>query len=148
MECSICLCQYNVADNRPMVLACGHTLCYSCLASCLESIPACPHCRKAVTIPLSEVPANFELLIYLTQSPNLPRISVEQRAKAESDLQANHNEIKCKNGHTLDWNRTAMEDYKSQGFDYIVCDICNKRLDGACWHCKPCQYDLCGSCYT
>ncbi|XVF39271.1 hypothetical protein PTKIN_Ptkin01aG0021500 [Pterospermum kingtungense] len=67
-ECPVCLQPYDVALTIPRVLACGHSVCESCLTSLPQKLPEairCPACTVLVKYPPegpTALPKNIDLL--------------------------------------------------------------------------------------
>ncbi|PIC51246.1 hypothetical protein B9Z55_001829 [Caenorhabditis nigoni] len=78
LECSICFYDFDDVDHLPKVLeACGHTFCYSCLESWLDSDESCPMCR----VPVNErktIPTNLELLAVFKQKQTNPECNCHE----------------------------------------------------------------------
>lgn len=68
--CDICIEQFDVGERLPKVLACGHTLCLSCVRRLRDR--RCPTCRREFDSPPEALPNTFALLPFL-QGPRLDR---------------------------------------------------------------------------
>ncbi len=49
LSCPICFCSYNLQDNYPYSLPCGHSLCKMCYTAIKNSKPLCPLDKKNFT---------------------------------------------------------------------------------------------------
>nr|GEV45938.1 zinc ion binding protein [Tanacetum cinerariifolium] len=75
-ECPVCLQVFTSSDSTiPRVLACGHSVCESCLVHLPKPIPhtlRCPVCTQLVPFPKHPhfLPKNIDLLRINNQNPN------------------------------------------------------------------------------
>ncbi|KAK8572319.1 hypothetical protein V6N13_047923 [Hibiscus sabdariffa] len=82
-ECPVCLQPYDCACAIPRVLACGHTVCESCLVNLPKKLPGairCPACTVLVKYPPegpTTLPKNIDLLRLIPASEN-PRKPVNK----------------------------------------------------------------------
>ncbi|GMI78386.1 hypothetical protein like AT1G21651 [Hibiscus trionum] len=82
-ECPVCLQPYDCACAIPRVLACGHTVCESCLVNLPKKLPGairCPACTVLVKYPPegpATLPKNIDLLRLIPGSEN-PRKSLNK----------------------------------------------------------------------
>ena len=72
-QCSICFENYTQTNNKPMVLGCGHTICYDCLYGILGSNYAakCPFDKKPLTRNINSYSVNYSYLDVLSQIENI-----------------------------------------------------------------------------
>ncbi|XP_026292777.1 uncharacterized protein LOC113217160 [Frankliniella occidentalis] len=61
LQCDICFQQFNLEDNRPKSLPCGHTICRECLQNPAFGMK-CPNCRKHLATDPGGLPDNFSLI--------------------------------------------------------------------------------------
>lgn len=61
LSCPVCLEPFDLQVRLPLVLACGHTLCRSCVTAMLSSTPElhCPHDRSTDSRPLNALSRNY-----------------------------------------------------------------------------------------
>lgn len=61
LSCPVCLEPFDLQVRLPLVLACGHTLCHSCITALLSSAPQvhCPHDRSTDSRPLNALSRNY-----------------------------------------------------------------------------------------
>ncbi|KAE8714333.1 Preprotein translocase SecA family protein [Hibiscus syriacus] len=82
-ECPVCLQPYDGECTIPRVLACGHTVCESCLVNLPKKLPGairCPACTVLVKYPPegpTTLPKNIDLLRLIPASEN-PRKPVNK----------------------------------------------------------------------
>ncbi|XP_026290757.1 RING finger protein 225-like [Frankliniella occidentalis] len=69
--CDICIEQFDLGERLPKVLACGHTLCLSCVRRLPDR--RCPTCRREFDSPPEALPNTFALLPFL-QGPRLDSV--------------------------------------------------------------------------
>jgi hypothetical protein len=62
-ECNICNDYFNMNDNKPIWLNCGHSLCFSCY----DKSRRCPFCRKEFSRPFM---VNYALQLVLEECNN------------------------------------------------------------------------------
>ncbi|KAH1096827.1 hypothetical protein J1N35_013748 [Gossypium stocksii] len=78
-ECPVCLQPYDGACTIPRVLACGHTVCESCLLNLPKKLPGairCPACTVLVKYPPegpTTLPKNIDLLRLIPGRSENPR---------------------------------------------------------------------------
>ncbi|XP_062575406.1 roquin-1-like isoform X1 [Saccostrea cucullata] len=60
LSCQVCYNVFNETDRRPVSLACGHTVCRTCLLNLPQK--KCPFDQCAITRDVSELPVNYALL--------------------------------------------------------------------------------------
>lgn len=80
-ECPVCLQVFRSDSTIPRVLACGHSVCESCLIHLPPSFPhtlRCPVCTQLVPLPKHPrfLPKNIDLIRLSNQNPNPNRISI------------------------------------------------------------------------
>lgn len=61
-ECPICLEDYDNKAKKPIVMECGHSVCYSCLSAILRSSRKCPFDKKDLRNQLQNYPINWSYL--------------------------------------------------------------------------------------
>ncbi len=64
LECSICCCNYNLEERKPLIFMCGHSICESCCHSYAKNLQ-CQICRKVMTSiykTTKDVAQNFEMI--------------------------------------------------------------------------------------
>ncbi|KAG4210847.1 hypothetical protein ERO13_A02G071600v2 [Gossypium hirsutum] len=90
-ECPVCLQPYDGACTIPRVLACGHTVCESCLLNLPKKLPGairCPACTVLVKYPPegpTTLPKNIDLLRLIPGGSENPRKPVN-KSKNVSNL--------------------------------------------------------------
>ena len=60
LSCPVCYNVFSEKLHRPISLACGHTVCKSCLSKLQQS--KCPFDQSLITRDVSDLPVNFALL--------------------------------------------------------------------------------------
>mmetsp|Transcript_32566 Transcript_32566/g.56372 ORF Transcript_32566/g.56372 Transcript_32566/m.56372 type:complete len:373 (-) Transcript_32566:1004-2122(-) len=125
MECSICFCEYNGAEHKPLCHSCGHSLCFTCSEDLLGSRGSfnCPVCDKLIRVDdLQNVPVNFALLSLLEKQPE------------ETKVEALHCKYHSKKAKffcvTCDYFfcTACFESHKTHQFDVLVVAL-NKKID-------------------
>jgi len=61
-ECPICLEDYDSKNKKPMVMECGHSVCYTCLTSILRTSKKCPFDKRELANLLQNYPVNWTFL--------------------------------------------------------------------------------------
>ena len=68
-DCPICLEDYDSKNRRPMVMECGHSICYFCLGSVLRTnTKKCPFDKKELLMNLNQYPVNWSYLEILNSN--------------------------------------------------------------------------------
>ena len=69
LSCPVCYNVFNETQNKPISLACGHTVCRSCL--CKLQQRKCPFDQSLISRDVEDLPVNFALLqlVCATASP-------------------------------------------------------------------------------
>lgn len=60
LSCQVCYNVFNETDRRPVSLACGHTVCRTCLLNLPQK--KCPFDQCVITRDVNELPVNYALL--------------------------------------------------------------------------------------
>ena len=60
LSCPVCYNVFNEQHYRPISLACGHTVCRTCLSKFQQK--KCPFDQSLITRDIDELPSNFALL--------------------------------------------------------------------------------------
>ena len=81
LSCPVCYNVFNEELYRPISLACGHTVCKTCLSKFQQR--KCPFDQSLITRDIEELPANFALLqlISVTASPDKRKSCVPEEYK-------------------------------------------------------------------
>ncbi|CAG9327713.1 unnamed protein product [Blepharisma stoltei] len=141
MECEICLEEFNLQANLPMVITCGHTLCRLCLRLIFntENI-ICPFCREDIEKPLYEIKPNYSLLSLIDKpnsNPSPKNKNIHIRLELPWKLFWTTRYIVCENNHELTWVRHPEP--KS-------CDVCYRAIDYGSFYCDQCNFSICECC--
>ncbi|CAL4079490.1 unnamed protein product, partial [Meganyctiphanes norvegica] len=94
LECGVCFTRYNIKENRPKSLPCGHTICLSCVQDNLRARQGtmnCPFCRTPCGTGFKtsdDFPTTFALLDLLDSGEQKSTSkSVTPREKEKENLQ-------------------------------------------------------------
>lgn len=70
LSCPVCYNVFNEEHYRPISLACGHTVCRTCLSKFQQR--KCPFDQSLISRDIDDLPANFALLqlVSVTASPD------------------------------------------------------------------------------
>ena len=60
LSCQVCFHVFDEEHHRPISLACGHTVCRTCLCNLPQK--RCPFDQNIITRDISELPVNYALL--------------------------------------------------------------------------------------
>ncbi|WAR01984.1 RC3H2-like protein [Mya arenaria] len=81
LSCPVCYNVFNEQHYRPISLACGHTVCRTCLSKFQQK--KCPFDQSLISRDLDELPSNFALLqlVCATASPDNKQPCVPQQVE-------------------------------------------------------------------
>lgn len=85
LSCPVCYNVFNEHFHRPISLACGHTVCKTCLSKLQQR--KCPFDQSLITRDIEELPANFALLqlVSATATPDNKKSCVPTEFKQYYD---------------------------------------------------------------
>ncbi|XP_056011395.1 roquin-2-like [Ostrea edulis] len=85
LSCQVCYNVFNETDRRPVSLACGHTVCRTCLLNLPQK--KCPFDQCVITRDVNELPVNYALLqlvgaaIPVDSEQSAPSIPIPEKMK-------------------------------------------------------------------
>ena len=81
LSCPVCYNVFNEHLHRPISLACGHTVCKTCLSKLQQR--KCPFDQSLITRDIDDLPANFALLqlVSATATPDNKKLCVPTEYK-------------------------------------------------------------------
>jgi hypothetical protein len=86
LKCKICLNKYNINNNEPLILKCGHTYCKACISD-KSNDTSCPLCGIHVSFNIELCAVNavvVEMIVYL-KFPNTTSKAPSIRSQSKSD---------------------------------------------------------------
>ncbi|XP_018027070.1 uncharacterized protein LOC108682420 [Hyalella azteca] len=64
LVCGVCSEEFDTYNHKPLCLTCGHTFCFSCVASLIKVAETrnCPTCRQQISEPADRILVNYALI--------------------------------------------------------------------------------------
>lgn len=115
LSCPVCYNVFNEQLYRPISLACGHTVCKTCLSKFQQR--KCPFDQSLISRDIDELPANFALLqlVSATASPDSKKDCVPNEHKTYYERSR-----KCVEQLALLLKPVSSSKFKSRWFSCIL----------------------------